>query len=782
MEAAIKTKRSPRIFWMGMHKVLKPTELRILREMGYEVFNPPYISPVYDQSADLSIDVDQPTTLPKAVFDTLMSYDFFYKPVEKQISDILNKYFDIAIVTINAMWLKDILNAFDGPIIYRTYGQHSSLSEELIHYGVWEKIISRSNFTVVPFADQTVEREHRWFLELCEESVPYQIPDDVFSAGSWRYEERKPEIAVSIPNIQNPFFEASYNRFHSRFPESYFRIYGPQRYAPDDNRIVGALPRSIFLERIRRASGYYYDYIDNVAYLPPIEMMEMRGPVICAKGSLLSRFLGDAPNVAVDDEDARAKLRRLMLGDRGFAEELILAQEETRCRYDRAVVEPAFRRVFGRLIDNLVDRPPLARVTGRSIACVDQDPRPNKIAVALHVDGLFEHKEGRAYAFEGIPRVVDAIVKATTHNPDVTCEIACTRRAAPIMFDFFDNERRSGAVCFRTIDAPKGRDNPASLLERLKWIQDVDADESVTTMLVPHYYLFPEALRSEKRLALYLPDYFPHLVPDEVFDVSAEKDARNKNVGLAIAEKADKILTNSDFTRRYLPAAGFTAGEDDPKVVVAPLPFLGSDRALTLTETEEKLLATNLAGREFLLYPTANRPNKSIAFLIDCFAEIRLKHPGLGLVMTCDLNSYPAVARAVAHHRLENHIHLFPRASEGLLRWLYSNTVALVLTSIIEGNFPPQVLEALNYGAPVLATGLPTIHDLLGADVDKLQLFPPRDKKGFLAGFEHIVQNRDTVLDNQRKVVEMLKSWNSPEAFRSRLGLIFPEIEQATAG
>jgi len=40
-----------RIFWLGMHKLLVTTELNRLRMLGYEVFNPPYLSSIIDQSA-----------------------------------------------------------------------------------------------------------------------------------------------------------------------------------------------------------------------------------------------------------------------------------------------------------------------------------------------------------------------------------------------------------------------------------------------------------------------------------------------------------------------------------------------------------------------------------------------------------------------------------------------------------------------------------------------------------------------------------------------------------
>ncbi len=38
---------------------------------------------------------------------------------------------------------------------------------------------------------------------------------------------------------------------------------------------------------------------------------------------------------------------------------------------------------------------------------------------------------------------------------------------------------------------------------------------------------------------------------------------------------AANILTNSDFTRSYLSAAGFVRPSEADKVIVAPLPLLG---------------------------------------------------------------------------------------------------------------------------------------------------------------------------------------------------------------
>lgn len=774
------TSRSRRIFWLGMHKVLKPTELRRLRELGHEVFNPAYISPIYDQSADLRIDREQPTTLPRDVFNSLLGYDFFYKTIDPNIARLLNEHFDVVIVTINPNWLKSFLDVFQGQIIYRTYGQHFSISETMIADGMWQSILSRDNLTIVPFAAESVETEHRWFVDLCSEPVPYQISDDVFGHALWDFDDCAREIAVSLPNIQNAYYSAAYERFSGAFPESYFRLYGPQRHAPEDERIIGELPREDFLERLRRSAGYYYDFRDDVAYLPPIEMMEMRGPVLCAAGSLLARFLGeDSPNVCADDDEAREKLRRLVNGDRAFAADLIASQETTRQRYDPAFVVPIFDRVMSGLLDGS-PKPAKLRKVGPVLEAAGVDRREKTIAVALHADGLFEHKAGRPYAFEGIPRVVDTLVKTLTNEPNVACEVSCTRQSAPVIYDFFREQFATGAVRLYLIDAPQGRDSPGALLQRLAWVDAVDEQSDITTVVAPHYYLFPELILSETRLVLYLPDYFPYLAPGEVFDETVEKDARNKQVGLALASRADRILTNSEFTRAYLPKAGFSSHRDDPKVVVAPLPFLGADRALDLTREEQNLVLMRLAGRPFLFYPTANRPNKNLKCLFEAFSRLRLARPDLGLAMTCDLYSYPPAAEAAKRLGLLDDIHLFPRASEGLLRWFYQNSVALCLTSNLEGNFPPQVLEALNYGAPVVATRLPMITEVLGDMSDQLLLVSPNDAAGFANAVEVVFRSREMILRKQDSVVVYLRERTSLARFASRMQDVFTEMLPAS--
>lgn len=768
-----------RIFWLGMHRVLKKTELAELRVLGYEVFNPAYLSNVFDQSADLTIDTDQPTSLPTDVFDTLLSHNFFYTSVSTHIAEILNKYFDAIIVTIHADWFKSIAEVYNGPIIFRVYGQPWSLSEHLISNGGRAVITHRTNVHIMPFASESVEREHEWFLDLCTEIVPYQISDEVFTyTETWGTGRLRREISVNIPNIEDPYYCRVYESFRA-YPQPFFTILGPQRSMPADPRILGSLERGQFLKRLGESAGFFYPYQDFVCYLPPIEAMQIGTPVVYLPGSLLSRF-GDprSPALADDPNVAASKIQQLLDRDVVLASEIIAAQDSIRQRYDRNRVRPAFKSAIFRLLGS-PDRsiPPAERPTMISPVSGVWDTKSPTIAIPLHLDGLFVYVDGKPSAFEGIPRVVDVLVDFIVGETNATVIVTCNPASEAVVTDFFRAHVSSGRLFVYVLKIHPTASDMERNLARLEYVAYLNSQEAnVGFIFVPHYYLFPEALLVDRPLTLYLPDYFPHLMPHSVFDTSKEKDAANKEIGVALAQKARRILTNSAFTKAYLPDAGLVEPGQSDKVVVAPLPLLGAKRATAVTGWTEYVLQKRIAGRRFLFYPTANRPNKQLAFLIRVLARLRLTHFDLCLVLTCNLGNVPAVQDAVEAYQMQDSIVLSPGASEGEMRWFYENAAALCLTSIAEGNFPPQMLEAFAYGAPVVATRLPTIIETIVTN-DELLLCEPLNLADFVDGVEAAMQTRDDVLAKQATYSRRLAAWNSESAFRARLTAIFPGIE-----
>lgn len=777
-----------RIFWLGMHKVLRQTELPQLRQMGYEVFSPAYISPIYDQSADRSIDLDQHTTLPPEVFSELISYDFFYKPIEPRIAALLNEYFDAAICTINADWLKAFIDAYQGPVIYRVYGQHFSLSEKMVEIGLWEKVMTRADFSIVPFAAESIEREQNWFLDLCHTIVPYQIPDDVFDvSGSWAHQEHRKKILTHIPNIQNPYFAANYAAFNSEFPNNIFEILGPQRDHPDDPRLTGALERVEFLKRLGEASGFLYNYKDDVCYLTPIEMMQVGGPVLYAPGSLLARFYKDnTPGLIDNRQSGEKKLGYLLAGDRFFVDEVIEAQEQVRSRYDRDVVRPQFEKTFRELLSNRQRESVLEKrvntYSTRTLRETHQDVPRETLALLLHADGLFGYTRGKAYAFEGIPRVMEAIVEALVAHSDINFLITCTDQSKTVTYDFFSSYVKSGRVEIYVLRGVEGDgDTIANELERLQLIEYLNNRKDINIVVVPHYYLFPESLLFQRTTTLYLPDYFPHLLPGTVFDSSLEKDAENKSVGVAIAKKSKVIFTSSNYTKNYLADAGFIEQDETDKVEIVPLPLLGARQTVALPRELQLEMEQRLAGRRFIFYPTANRPNKRLNFFLHVFGVMRMSHPDLVAVLTSPLGQIAGVGEVADKYNLKPHIEVMTRIGDDEMAWLYRNAAALCLTSTLEGNFPPQILEALSYDTPLVATRLPPIIDELGDQAEKLLLCPPRDLEAFCKNLEIAFSNRDEVIRKQREVLLFRQKLTAPEIFLEKLQRVLAKCKEQNA-
>lgn len=785
-----------RVFWLGMHKILRKTELPMLRNLGYEVFSPAYLASIYDQSADQTIDLDQPTTLPPHVFDTLIQTNFFYSEISPEVADLLNTWFDCVIVTINPDWLTSVLAAYRGRVIYRTYGQPYSLSEHLAGGDSWRNLTTRGNFAVIPFADESVRFEEPWFRSLCLESVPYQIPDDVFDHPN-RWDPKislgSGKIAVSIPNIENPYYAHAYHEFFSQFPEDHFRIYGPQRRMPADPRIMGELPRASYLSALAGSAGYFYPYRDRVSYLPPIEMMQLGGPVIAMSGSLLADFLGeDAPNIAESIDEAKAKLKRILAGDRRFVASLIRAQETVRRRYDRELVRDAiYRRLPDAIEGRNLPQPPYRIEPGRVARvsrAVDETTPDMKgvdsgpvFVVALHVNGFFHLRDGQATALEGIPRVMEHLVSgaaARTKRPViVTAQPEGAAATLALFHDFIMQGKVEVLIIGTKNDTPAGR-----LLNRLQLIRQLNGEEleGGASVLIPHYYLFPEFILYEGAMSLFLFDYMPHLFPDEIFEGKSQ-DALNLSIGTALGRKSSVILTGSQFTASYLPESEILDESGTDKILVAPLPMLGRQpRSGSRTALPDARLR-GLTPHEFLFYPTANRPNKQLPFLLLIFATLKMEYPDLKLLLTCDLASYPPTEKIANDYGLRDSIVLAPALAETDMRWAYINCAALCFTSAGEGNFPPQVLEALTYEAPIVASRLSAITDELSKDTDQLLLCAPGDRTAFVEALKYAMTNRAIVLRRQKLVLERLRNVHSLEQFIETVLAALPGEVQVSA-
>src|SRR4030095_4353895 len=296
--------------------------------MGYEVFYPPYLGRERDQSA-LYDWVCPPTTLPPDVVEKLSTYNFFWNDISDEIADLLNAHFDSVIVTINGDWLLSFLKAFNGQIIYRTFGEPYSLSAHLTSNGARRLIEDHPDFWFAPHCVENAIKEE-WWLRKREKIIPYCLTSDVLlAANTWRPPgNSKGHIGLSCPNITNVYYNEHFRYLKKHFEERIYRYYGVQVDRSNDANVVGTLTREEQLKQFSTLSGFLYTYREpNVCYLPPVEMITLGGPVLYLPGSLLDRYLGQNSVGRVKDEDeAKRAAKRLIDGDRRFAEEIIQSQ------------------------------------------------------------------------------------------------------------------------------------------------------------------------------------------------------------------------------------------------------------------------------------------------------------------------------------------------------------------------------------------------------------------------------------------------------------------------
>lgn len=785
-----------RIFWLGMHKILVKTELPRLRQLGYEVFNPPYLSSIEDQSANMEWDQGQVSTLPGDIFEKISSYNFFYNEINEEIADILNTYFDVIVVTILPRWLASVLRVYSGKVVFRTYGQHYKLCDELRREGVLNNISLRENFTFMPHAEESLVGEQSWLRERAV-VVPYCLGPDIFDhAGQWRRSSStsSDEIAISCPNIANDFFREHYNFLKKNFSEEHYKFFGVQLKSIDDPQVVGTLRYEELLQRYRNVKGYLYTYTDaRVCYLPPIEMMVVGAPVLYLKGSLLARYFPeDAPGICETIEEAKNKVARLLRNDNNFIESLQKSQESVVKRYHPDFVWPIFDKTFSRILDESIP----------AHGWLTKEPQNwtsgvRRIYLLHHFPGQPISFDGEEYsANEGIPRVMRQVVLALSKCENVEVLVTARHDQAEYFYGFFAAHLPKGhTVKVLMIDdepaASSGRYSKFTQfkefirrnvpqryrpylrgglqsLRRVKsyarhvfssehnekqgrgiprYIQQINSDDSCYGVIVPHYYWFPEALNANRDVYLYLPDYMPHFFHETGEFV--EDEGTPARIGQKLVEKSKIVFCNSEFTKGYLPQSRLKV--EKGKIRVFYLPLLNSVKKVNYNQK----LPFSLKKGDYVFYPTQPRPNKNLSFLLKVFDSLVERGNSLKLVLTSDLSPDPKAMAAYKSMKFPQDVIFLSSISDEALGRLYSQAALLCFTSLAEGNFPPQIQEALIYRTPVVASRLGFITERISEDMnDPLMLCEANNLDEYVSACEFALKNRELILERQEKLRE----------------------------
>ncbi len=145
-------------------------------------------------------------------------------------------------------------------------------------------------------------------------------------------------------------------------------------------------------------------------------------------------------------------------------------------------------------------------------------------------------------------------------------------------------------------------------------------------------------------------------------------------------------------------------------------------------------------GDEFLLYVGTIEPRKNLLSLVLAFEQLVVTHPDLRLViagrkgwMVDELFAY------VARSPVSKRIIFTGYVSDVDLRSLYSSCTVFVYPSIYEGfGLPP--LEAMSCGAPVVASSIPSIAEVLDGAA---RLVEPDDFEMLKGTLEELLNDRE---------------------------------------
>ncbi len=738
-----------RILWVGCHKLLVKTELVALRDLGFEVYRPTYLSEIYDQSAILEVD-SNPSSLPLEVLQIFNSTNFFYDPISEEVSKVINEYFDACIVTISPNWLKNLAVAFEGKLIYRTFGQPYSLSVEFETIGLTRELINRDNFFFLPHSLKSLEFEHAWLISRAKE-VPYWIEDDVFKLeDTWSPSVSEGAVGLLCPNVENNYYKDHYKYLQRNFQKDFYRIFGVQRKKQSESWFKGTLDREKLLEEFQGLSGFQYTYYEkNTCYLPPIEAAVIGVPILYPKGSLLSKYIGlNGPGEWEDEEQANWLAKRLLDKDASFIQEVISAQEVLKNLYRKEKCLPIFRDTFNTIINLDV--------------IIEEETKDEQVIVPFYFPGKVISFNGEIYSSaEGIPKVVKFYVD-TLLNEGYKVSILVEDYQLADTWGYFNQCRRDNLASIISTRSntlvpklvigvtrslkPIVKRLPGQFQNRIyaSWrnfktkfsaqiegevIAEIGKTSSKTTALFPHYYHFRSLhnLDTHIPVILYLPDYIPHLFPSKFqHEIDNYEDE-----GKLISKRAKIVITNSMSTERYLPKTALAV--DPSKIRVFPLPRLGGGN----TPKPNPLLA----GKHFFFYPTQFRPNKRIDLLFQAFELVSVKRE-IYLVLTGNLHSVPDLKKRF--DELENEckakIFFIGLVSDSEMDWLYENCQAVVVSSESEGNFPTQLTEAIYFGRPFIASNMEVV--LEGLDnIESSNLFESGSSEDLYAKMEYLLKN-----------------------------------------
>lgn len=325
-----------RAFYFLNHQTAMPFEVKLLVELGFEVFVTKQLSrdAVVFRSGLVSYEYDETLTLPSDIIEKLNNHNFYDDPIPKSLKDIIESEFDLVFLIQLPRALDDFASFYTGVIFSRIYGESNEFS-----YSDYYKRMIGPRFPVL------IERMgDRFFFaaifpEIAENEkyfkdrllwTPLGVPDSFWRnqntwCGGGEY------LLAYFPDFKTvKYYEKKYEEFISLFSTQPYKVMGRQSETPSDSNVLGYLDDQEIHSVYQNCSAYTYtsDEKRHLHYTP-IEAMIIGAPVLFNKHSILSSmFQGDAPGAYGSAEAARKLASRLVANDSSLIQEIKKSQEQ----------------------------------------------------------------------------------------------------------------------------------------------------------------------------------------------------------------------------------------------------------------------------------------------------------------------------------------------------------------------------------------------------------------------------------------------------------------------
>ncbi|EOV3351222.1 glycosyltransferase [Vibrio cholerae] len=348
-----------RVLWLLNHSTLRNFEIPQLIEFGIEEIYIPKKFP-YDEgnlSASITFDFDDKLTIPRHELDILNEQNWYESP-SKNAWDIVNKYFDYAIIGFFPKQIKSTIKNFNGAVILRVFGlskgyNYSSLLRSECGDNVVSTIKSMGKRFWFGCGYEHISNVEMPYLAKRSCYLPVGLKGK-YQPDNWT--GKRKTILFVCPRIgTSPYFKSIYESFVRDFKEFDYIIGGAQPIAVNNKKVLGFVSKEEHSDNMQQCSVMFYHSTElNHIHYHPFEAIQAGMPLIYMAGGMLDLMGGGyLPGRCETIAEAKAKIRKILNGDEQLINDIRKTQHVLLEQMMPEYCASIWKRNFSLVVDGL---------------------------------------------------------------------------------------------------------------------------------------------------------------------------------------------------------------------------------------------------------------------------------------------------------------------------------------------------------------------------------------------------------------------------------------------